>query len=508
MKPRTPSGEARPASTWIERFAIPVTVSVMEAQPIALVITLLTFVVARNAAAAPVGAAGVALIELTLLWWAMFVEHRIQGSPRGRHMAWLHLPGWLIVLGVTLGISLLPSAITWQDVPAVLLLTILVTWLWRRSMHRIQTGLAYEQFSTSFKLSFGVLLGILLLAMVFPELQVLRDDMAVSLPLFFLSGLVTLSLVRLGAIRNARRSSDGELSDPTRTWLLGLTLFGVILVALVFVVESIFSFSSFEMGVTALTPVWNALGTLVSWILSVIIIVVLTPLYYLFSFILGLLVHNGNAHQQQQAGLKPPFQQKLNPRTLPPEVIAISRWVFLAIALVVIFFVVRASLRRWFTRESDEGIKEEREGLDARSLLGESWRAWWKRRRRKRSSPALEPLDPTSARARYRELLQAVATEKGDLARIPAETPAEYEARLLTYLGGEKQSSSNLMHNGEGATDAAILDELTRAYALERYGGKRTDDPQRAYLQTWVPCLVERLTGRTTGGSPRRHTQS
>lgn len=479
----------------------------MEAQPIALVIALLTFVVARNAAAAPVGAAGVALIGLTLLWWALFVEHRIQRSPKGRRLAWLHMPGWFVVLGVTLGIFLLPSAITWQDVPAVLLLTILVTWLWRRNMHRIQTGLEYEQFSISFKLSFGVLLGILLLAIVFPELQVLRDDLAVSLPLFFLSGLVTLSLVRLGAIRNARRSSDGELSDPTRTWLLGLTLFGLILVALVFVVESIFSFSSFEMGLTALTPVWNALGTVVSWILSAIIIVVVTPLYYLFSFILGLLVHSGNTHQQQQAGLKPPFQQKWDPHAIPPGIIAIGRWVFLVLALVVLFFVVRASLRRWFTRESDEGVEEEREGLDARSLLGESWRAWWNRRRRKRSGLALEPLDPTSARARYRELLQAVVREKGDLARKPAETPAEYEARLLAYLGGEKPSSSNLIHNGERATDAAILDELTGAYTRERYGGKRTDDRQRAYLQTWVPRLVERLTGRTTAGSPRRRTQ-
>jgi hypothetical protein len=506
MKPRTPSDEARPASTWIERFAIPVTVSAMEAQPIALVIALLALVVARNRAAAPIGAAGIALSELTLLWWALFVEHFIRRSAGDRRMAWLHLPGWLVVLGATIGIYLFSSAITWQDVPAILLLTIVVTWLWRRNMYRVQTGFAYEQCSTSFKVSFGVMLGILLLAVVFPELQALRDVLATSLPLFFLSGLVTLSLVRLGAIRSARRSSDGSLTDPTRSWLLGLSLFGGVVVALVILVESIFTFSSFEMGLTALTPLWNALGTLVTWIIYAIIFVVLTPLYYFFSFVLGLLVHNGNTQQQQQAGQKPPFQQQMSPHTLPLEVITIGRWVFLAIALVVIFFVVRASLRRWFTRESDEGVEEEREGLDARSLLGESWRAWWNRRRRKSADPVLDPLDPTSARARYREMLQAVATEKGDLARKPAETPAEYEVRLLAYLGGEKHASPNWMHSGEGVTDAAILDELTHAYALERYGGKRTDDPRRAYLQTWVPRLVERITGRTTGGSPRRRT--
>ena len=480
----------------------------MEAQPIALVMALLTYLVVRNIAAAPIGAAGIALLELALLWWAMFVEHRIQRSPRGRGMAWLHVPGWLIVLGITLGISLLPSAITWQRVPAFLLLTLLVTWLWRRSMHRVQTSFEYEQFSTSFKLSFGALLGILLIAIGFPQLPALRDELTGSLPLFFLSGLVTLSLVRLGAIRNARRSSDGELSDPTRSWLLGLTLFGVMLVALVFVVESIFSFSAFELGVTALTPVWNALGVAVSWMIYALVIVVLTPLYYLFSFVLGLLVHNGNTQQKQQAGLKPPFQQNMSPHTLPPDMIAIGRWVFLAMALVVIFLVVRASLRRWFTKSSDEGVEEVREALDARSLLGESWRAWWNRRRRKHASTALEPLDPTSARARYREMLQAVALEKAEMARQPAETPSEYEARLLAYLDAEKQPVSNAVQEKNGTTDAAVLEELTRAYALERYGGKRTDSPRRAYLQAWVPRLVGQLTGRTTEGSPRRRTQS
>ena len=475
----------------------------MEAQPIALVIALLTYVVARNIAAAPIGAAGIALIELILLWWALFVEHRIQRSPSGRRMAWLHLPGWLLVLGATIGIYLLSSAITWQEVPALLLLTILVTWLWRRNIYRVQTGFAYEQFSTSFKVSFGVMLGILLIAVLFPELQALRDLLAASLPLFFLSGLVTLSLVRLGAIRNARRSSDGELSDPTRSWLLGLSLFGGLVVALVILVESIFTFSSFEMGLTVLTPLWNTLGTLVTWILYAIIFVVLTPLYSFFSFVLGLLVHNGNTHQQQQAGQKSPFQQKITPHTLPLEVIAIGRWVFLVIALIVVFFVVRASLKHWFTRENDQGVEEEREGLDAGSLLSESWRAWWNRRRRKQVHPVLEPLDPTSARARYRELLQAVATSQSQLVRKPAETPFEYEARLLFYLAEKKQSSPHLDQNGESTTDAAILNELTAAYALERYGGKRLDKPRRAYLQTWVPRLLSRLTTRTTEDSPK-----
>ena len=49
----------------------------------------------------------------------------------------------------------------------------------------------------------------------------------------------------------------------------------------------------------------------------------------------------------------------------------------------------------------------------------------------------------------------------------------------------------------------AILDELTRAYVSERYGGKLTLQRQRAHLQAWVPHLVARLTGRASPRRPR-----
>ena len=77
-------------------------------------------------------------------------------------------------------------------------------------MRRAQLGFEYGELATSFKVGFGVLLGILLIAIVFPELQALRDALANALPLFFLSGLVTLSLIRLGAIRNTHRALDGS----------------------------------------------------------------------------------------------------------------------------------------------------------------------------------------------------------------------------------------------------------------------------------------------------------
>ncbi len=155
-------------------------------------------------------------------------------------------------------------------------------------------------------------------------------------------------------------------------------------------------------------------------------------------------------------------------------------------------------VRRWYIRSNEASVEEVRERLNAGSLLGQRWREWWDCRRHRRNvAPPLEPLDPTSARARYREMLQAITTARGDLARYPAETPTEYEARLLTHLRREVVGSTDLASQDDLPGNSAILDELTHAYVLERYGGKRTDNPHRAFLQAWVPRLIARLTGRS-----------
>ncbi len=504
---RTPA-EAQRASTWIERFAVPLTVSAMEAQPIALVIALLTVLVGGTKATPPIGAGEIALVALGLLWWAMIVEHMARHRFSGGQVLWLHILGWVLAFMVVVG-PILPSFTKGENIFAVLLSTALVTWLWRRNMRRAYIGFAYGELATSFKVGFGVLLGILLIAIVLSGQQALRDALATALPLFFLSGLGMLSFVRLGVLRTTHRALDGsQQADPTRSWLLALSLFGVLLMVIVIAIESIFSFASFELALSLLTPLWNALGTLVGWIVYGIIFL-LSPLFYLISFLIGLLTHHASSKPQQQniGPPKSPFLQPWSARSIPPEILTLGRWVFLALILIIAVLVVRASLRRWRAMSENEEIEEVRKGMDAHSLLSERWRAWWNRRRgRKSTAIPLEPLDPGSARAHYREMLQAVATNKGELARTPAETPVEYEARLLAHLEKETVHSQKLSNSADGTTETALLDELTHAYTRERYGGKQTDDHQRTHLRTWVPRLITRLTGRasTRASSPRR----
>ncbi|HVB23839.1 MAG TPA: DUF4129 domain-containing protein [Ktedonobacteraceae bacterium] len=495
MRDTNPPVKAKPASSWIERIALPLLVSVMEAQPLALGIALLTLAVAGTLAAMPVSVGDITLTALGLLWWAMFVEHISNGSVRRRQLAWLHLLGWLIAFLAIAG-PRLPSMIIGQDIPAVLLDVVLITWLWRRSMSRAQIGFTYGQLATSFKIGFGVLLAILLIVIIaaLPETNALYHTLTNALPIFFLTGLIALSLARLGMLRHARRSTDGSQADPTRSWLLALTLFGAGIIVMVTALELIFSFSAFEAIVTVLMPLWNGMAIVVGWMLYGIIFI-LSPAFYFFSFLVGLLTgHQGTSQTSQKIGVKPtPFHNPATLSTLSPEVITIGRWVVLGLLVIGIFAVVGTNLRRWYMKSNNEEVEEVREQLDTRSLVGQRWREWWRQHRHARPvTPPLELLDSASVRPLYRALLLSVA-DNDALRRNPTETPTEYQSRLLVYLISATPAIQDQRSDSPLASDTIILEELTSAYIMERYGSELVSERKRSRLQTWVPRLIARL---------------
>ncbi len=152
--------------------------------------------------------------------------------------------------------------------------------------------------------------------------------------------------------------------------------------------------------------------------------------------------------------------------------------------------MIRAILRKWRVTADDDSEEEVRESL-SRQVILKSRREEQRRGRGKQSDiPALESLPSDSARAHYRELLQALATQSTNLARRPEETPREYEARLLTLI--QKTSPAEAQQD-DLPPDPQLLDELTRAYAMERYGGKRSSLPHAAHLSAWVPSFIKRL---------------
>nr|MDQ2888755.1 DUF4129 domain-containing protein [Chloroflexota bacterium] len=136
--------------------------------------------------------------------------------------------------------------------------------------------------------------------------------------------------------------------------------------------------------------------------------------------------------------------------------------------------------------DSEEEI---REALSVREVLRER-RQEHSQQTKNSEEVALEPLDPRSARARYRELLQEMA--RAHLGRRLEETPVEYQKRLGAFI---EKASARASPQEAMPPDRELLDQLTRAYTTERYGGRQAEIGQRADLRAWIVRLGARLSG-------------
>jgi len=451
----------------------------METQAIALVLTFLAIAYLGDNNAVPLGAESITLLLLGLHWWARAVSaltHSRLSTMRARLLQLLGL-FLAVALNVVTHMSLL------NNTPALFFSIILIIGFWGVGMYRVQTGPSDEYVLTSFKIGLGVLLGVLILTLLNsdPIYQVLSDGLTYGLPTFFLSGLIALSFTRIMMLRkeNANAAQSGSQGDPTRGWLLILTLAWVIVIVSTLAFEAF----GFQPVVVVASFLWSGLGIVANFIL-----LLLSPLFNLLAKLSALL----------SVPLLPPQQPLPAPRPAPnhgppplpylAEILLIARLVLLAILLVILFFVIRGVLRRWRMAPDDESEEEIRESLSRESIL-KTRREQQQQRQKTSDLAALESLDPNSARARYRELLQELAWNGEKLARRPNETPAEYEKRLLALL---KKGPSEAQGDGT-PTDPAVLDELTAAYMQERYGGKRAGLEHAEYVQGWIPRFVRRL---------------
>jgi hypothetical protein len=449
---------------WIDILVIPIATSIMETQPFAVVLLFFSLLLTGNSANVPLDAVSITLLMLGLHWWAQL----------GKYMAWRGLSnirtevfqfcGLLLALALTTitHLALLNSVLIF------LLVTALVLWFWLRGRRRAQGELSEEHLLFSFKLCFTVLLAVLLITI--PVSHAISGTMlatiAISLPLFFLSGLIALSFIRLSATQHEdRRDAFITRFDRTHAWALFLALSWSMLVIVTVLVE-VFAFQPL---LTLLTPLINAVLTLLQF------------------FKLRQPVHHVRVKPTPtpthiMAGSGTSHNPTLNP------LIFLAIFVILGIIVLagIIFLLVTVLLARDKRREEErESFKEERETLSVRSTLNERR----KRDKQRKTKFRLETLDPNSVRTRYRDLLLATAHRGGDIQRRPDETPAEYQQRLRAVVAS--------IPNKEGEpTNTAILTELTEAYMLERYGRKQTAQAQVGYLKRWVQHLVKRIKSK------------
>jgi Domain of unknown function (DUF4129) len=463
----------------------------METQPIVLALTfILTYigtVFQGGSAVLPLEAGSITLLLLGLHWWAKAVATLTQGRDSTTRARLLQLLGLFLAVGLTVitHISLL------NNIAALFFSIILIIGFWFAGMYRVQTGPNDEYVLTSFKIGLGVLLAVLILTLLNfdPIPPELHDGLTYALPTFFLSGLISLSFTRIMMIHkeSANSSQRGSQGDPTRGWLLILTLAWVIVVVSTLAFEAL----GFQPVVVVASLLWSGLGIVANFLL-----LLLSPLLQLFSkFFFPMIAPSQGI----------PFPKTTPNGSHPPPlpyldvIFLVARLVLLAILLVILFFVIRAILRRWRMAPDDESEEEIRESLSRESIL--KTRRKEQQRPRTADLPALEALNPNSVRARYRELLQELASNGGKLARHEDETPSEYEKRLLTLL---KKDSSVETQGDDMPADPAMLDELTSAYLQERYGGKQLRLQHDSYAPAWIPRFVRRLT-ESIGTIGERH---
>ncbi len=454
-------------------LAVPVAASLMEAQLFVLALLLGSLVFTGASDAFPLVEGSLTLLVVSLYWWALLVRQVL--APRiGEQWAnLLYLPGLVVTFAIIVGTH--PAFL--DNIPQLVFAAALSAWIWRRGMIRVKQGLQEEQLITALKVGFVVLLSVLFFAVAYPQpvSKMLLDALVYALPLFFLSGLFALSFSHLGAMKREylRRSPGSSQADPTRVWGSMVLFLWVVTIVLTIMLEAF----AFEPLVSVFSGLVSALRAFLSWLLSLIPSQPKPHTHYKKSTPTGEPFKPPHPHPH-------PYH---NPYSAILQLILVIVMVLLALfVLVLLLLLMREILHKWLSaHHTDED--EIRERLPVRATLRAR-----RQRRRRHSKFVLEALDSSSARARYRGLLQVMDRRGDDLGRRPEETPIEYQARLQTLV---ENTSHDATQGDETPADAAILDDLTRAYMRERYGGKATDPGQRAYLGKWAPWLVKRLTG-------------
>ncbi|GAC1467218.1 MAG: hypothetical protein PVS3B1_20390 [Ktedonobacteraceae bacterium] len=476
---------AQLASNWIEVFAIPTASAIMETQPVAVALLLAVPHVFGAGSMYP-DAASITLLLLFLHWWSMGTRYVFER--RGATASTFTLYDTLGIL-----LALLALAVTHLDAitdPTFSFIALaLIGWSWKRGADRARAGLNEEQLINAFKNGFTVLLialGFALLAL-FAAAPELADVLLRNLPIFFLSGMITLSFTRIGIIRQEQaRHAVGGRHEKMGAWLLTLTITWVALVVVSIALEAL----PLQIITNLLSPLWYALNVLAS-IIAYVLDLIVTVTAGFIALLIGLLVLL--LHLQRRNPRAPVLH--------PAQVLHITQdsgatLLVLRLFIVALFIIITIVITRFLQKRhqagADDALDEEeevREGLDINQVL---------RARREERGPRQQAFTPAaleqnSMRARYRAFLAAMANKGEDLARHPAETPAEYQQRLLV-VAREVPTAGD----ATAPADPEILAALTQAYSRERYGAKQTDSEQQNFLRQWVPHLIQRFNAHLT----------
>src|SRR6266568_2243835 len=213
---QTSAQPAKPASkafNWIEWLAIPLTRSIMSAQPIALAQLILLVVFADSTSSVLLDSLALTLIFLGLQWSARSIQSFTKRRPGSSTGGFLHVVSLLVTCGLVVWTHL---ALTANFFGLIIALGIII-WAWRTGMQAASQGPTEEYLLAEFRYGFIALLGMIIMSVVLlsasysydsgnVDMQQIHANIFTALTqgliLYFVSGTICLSFMRVAIIRH------------------------------------------------------------------------------------------------------------------------------------------------------------------------------------------------------------------------------------------------------------------------------------------------------------------
>lgn len=457
------------------------------------------------------------LILLAAFWLAQWLVAR---RLPGRLPALLIVAGWVVLLLIIWYLRLYrTSSALWQvtwlaalfqsvqtdsgQISSAIGLAFIVAVLWWRGILLGRSRLEIEGISRSFKIGFGALvLALLLIGTSSPKARAaLGIQLGLALPLFLFLGLAAMSLARLAEIRRQRREQASSQGEPTRSWVITLLTLSGALVLLTVGIEQIFSFQTWLALLGWLKPVWDAIVTVVGWIVLGIVFVLYWAYYLVLTGFLALL--GGGKHKvtpPQRPGVPSSLPPNGNGGGIPAEWLVVVRYGLIVIGAAILLLILWRAFRTFSAWRHDDAADEERESLGATRLMGAQLRALLAALAARFQRASTEGQDTgelpgNTIRLLYQRVLQRAALR--GLTRAPAETPREFEQRLGPVLRSQPASIGagipDEQQLSQPTTTDADLEAITTAYEQARYGDLEPAPPEVTALSERAEQLLRRL---------------
>lgn len=385
-------------------------------------------------------------------------------------------PGWLLALLN----DILSLNLRAYHVFFIFALTLYFCW---RGVRLLRREYEPSQVFSSLRLGIGIIVLVILIQAGQASAGGDNFILLLLVPIFLFLSLAAHALARVTFVRHTHPVGlEGDTSVHERSILLMIGLVGLILLLTAVLVDT---FASPTIS-PEMQQILNVLGQAYVWlvgILAAVIVILITPIFWLFDLLINLLLSLFPSHKRQTP---PPSVAPGSSNYLPPHTITIPLLVpFVKILFPILLAVAAIFFMRWTMRRRQRvRITANRRVEELRESLW-SWTLFWaqlkalllslfhrflpQRATREEVQASTELTGTESAGRNIREIYRALLKRAAALGypRKKDETPYEFRQRL-----DEKTPLAEPQ-----------LAAVTEAYTATRYGAIVPDEAEVAYIQ-------------------------